>query len=240
MLAALPRLVELPLVTLQEVISLYAAGATKETSKKMVTTLKRLAAVFQVLDDTRKDSGGREETRRLNVSLDAAHPCAGVVATVWNALDVAMVECIADSAAMENTCRVIKYGRSKQLYARSCLTVSMYTGRYMMATLQLHAGPMLHPLAQKLVACYQHRAHSCFLYLAATTVSIFGGHWEEDACKAPLQEMLIIFVQVTSTSVLSSTCAPIVLLKRCFKLSPVVWGSPSTFYRQPGRCGGLF
>ena len=61
--------------------------------------------------------------------------------------------CLHWQSIMENVCRVLKY---------------------VCQSMQLHAGPLLQPLAEKLVACFRHRSHSCFLYCSATLVSVFG------------------------------------------------------------------
>jgi hypothetical protein len=74
-------------------------------------------------------------------------------------------------------------------------------GRYLVATLQQHAGPLLETLAGKLIACFQHRTHSCFLYLGATLVTIFGGA-NNAAHQKVLHDMLVHMVGAVCGQVL--------------------------------------
>ena len=109
MMAAMPLLVRTPLAKVQALVPEYARGVTKETSKAMVTALKRLAAIFQVFDEARKDSTEESErSRRFNGEVGTPHPCAEIMAQVWAVLDGVLADCIANSSTMENACRVIK------------------------------------------------------------------------------------------------------------------------------------
>ena len=69
---------------------------------------------------------------------------------------------------------------------------TLVPGRHMVATMQLHARPLLYPLLQKLATCFHHQPHSCFLYLCATIVSIFGGS-DDAGDQAALKEILTTF-----------------------------------------------
>ncbi|MDA8532027.1 exportin/importin beta family protein [bacterium] len=171
MMAALPILVRTPLVKVQSLLPGFAAGASKETKKAMIAALKRLVAIFQVFGEARKDEGARGQ--RFDVPLDVAHPCAGIVAQVWEGMDAVLMQCIADCGTMENACKVVKY---------------------MVATMQKHARPLLPVLLQKLVACFDQAQHSCFLYLSASMVNIFGDS-SEPADQAALDDVLVKFTQ---------------------------------------------
>jgi hypothetical protein len=111
MKAAMTRLVQLPLARVQATIPQYACGVSRETTQKMVAALKRLAAIFQVLDDIRKNGTASEKSVRLNVALEVTHPCVGVVDMMWRVLDQSLEQCIADTAAMEYSCKVLKYAQ---------------------------------------------------------------------------------------------------------------------------------
>jgi transportin-3 len=174
MLAALPILVRTPLAKVQSLVPGFAGGVSKETSKAMVSALKRVAAIFQVFDDARKDSTQESvRSRRFNVATGVAHPCAEIVEQVWVVIDAVLTDCIRNSSTMENACRVVKY---------------------MVTTMQQHARPLLPVLLQKLVACFHHEPHSCFLYLGASVVSIFGDS-SEPTDQAALHEVLVRFTQ---------------------------------------------
>lgn len=171
MMAALPILVRAPLVKVQSLLPGYAGGASKETRTAMKDALKRLVAIFQVFDEVRKDESAR--SRRFNVALDVAHPCAGIVAQAWEAIDAVLMQCIVDCGTMEVACKAVKY---------------------MVATMQKHARPLLPVLLQKLVACFHEAPHSCFLYLSATMVNVFGDS-SEAADQAALDDVLVNFTQ---------------------------------------------
>ena len=98
-----------------------------------------------------------------------------------------MTACIDDASTMENACRVLKYlctSMQVRIAALSMTLVQTERLRWPLtvdahAPPQLHAGPMLPMLAAKLVQCFQHRPHSCFLYCSATLVSVFGASPDE-------------------------------------------------------------
>ena len=195
MVAAMPLLVRTPLAKVQALVPEYARGVTKETSKAMVTALKRLAAIFQVFDEARKDSTEESErSRRFNGEVGTPHPCAEIMAQVWAVLDGVLSDCIANSSTMENACRVIKCAAIDVCCQRIICSQldTLAPGRYMVATMQLHARPLLYPLLQKLATCFHHQPHSCFLYLCATIVSIFGGS-DDAGDQAALKETLTTF-----------------------------------------------
>ena len=96
---------------------------------------------------------------------------------MWEVIDAVLMQCIADGGTMENACKVVKY---------------------MVATLQKHARPLLPVLLQKLVACFHQVPHSCFLYLSANTVNTFGDS-SDPSDLAALDDVLVNFTQKLCT-----------------------------------------
>ena len=61
---------------------------------------------------------------------------------------------------------------------------------------------MLHPLVVKLIACFQHRSYSCFLYAGSTLVGVFGqaiAARANEAHHASIREMLAAFTERVCT-----------------------------------------
>jgi hypothetical protein len=113
-----------------------------------------------------------------------------------------------------------------------------HCARYMISALQQHFAPLLPSLIQKLVACFQHKQHSCFLYLAATTVSIFGNS-EDVACQGALRDMLGAFVQVVCGSVLSSASpAPFIPVSPYIVRPRTILAGASAAVTQCALCSG--
>jgi hypothetical protein len=108
-------------------------------------TCKHVVATLRRLASIFEVIGEKE----FEIPEGGRHPCAEVMLQIWAVLDTLLSDAIEDEKIMEGTTRALKF---------------VVTG------LREHAGPMLHPLVVKLIACFQHRPYSCFLYLGSSLV----------------------------------------------------------------------